>query len=168
MKKLLLVAIGFIFGSAMLTACATPPTPDERLVEFIRLLEADRFKLDKTDSPDGPAYNADWDTETEIVKKRQIKVRTVTIRKGDKIAEVVVVAPKSNCKVQVEVLLHGDLHNYYGDKGVGQNGETTALLDDFPRDLTPESLEIYVNNHEENELAYCADKVYEPSKTFSE
>lgn len=167
-KKVLLAlaALGLVLG---VTACGATPSPHpdkqaQQLTQVVRHIKADGHKIDE--APDAASgakvLNVGWETETEK-KKHKSHGKTITVKKNIKIAEVVVVIPGSNCKVELEALLEGDPSAYYADEGRNQYGNEMELPSDFPADHpSPRNLKDYMNQHK-GMFSFCIGKPYKAS-----
>lgn len=159
----LLVAAGLGLGG--LTACSSP-SPEEKVSQAVQIIKKDGHKVDEVPDPGNRnklTSNAGWETETEKQKKRKVNGKTVTVKKNTRVIEVVIVIPSSNCKVEVEALMDGDLEAYYADEGRDQNGKEIELPQDFPADSpSPKDLKDYLAKHKDR-FSFCVDKPYKAS-----
>jgi hypothetical protein len=163
-SKIILAAAGtLILG---LSACSTPPNENQQVQDFVKLLVSQGHKIDQVSDTKPPRQNASWETEKETVKKRKVNGKIIEVKKNTKIAEVVVVAPDSNCKIEMELPLYSDPTAFYADEGRDPNGKETDLDGSFNTDRpSPSALSQYVTDHAKNNgpLAFCAGKPYAPS-----
>jgi len=167
--KLLLIvtAVAALLLGGSLAGCSSWPSEDAQVQQFVTLLEKGGHKVDQVSDAKPARDNASWETETKKVKKRNINGKLVDVKKGAKIAEVVVVAPGSNCKFELELVLNQKPTDaYYADEGRDAAGKETALDSKFNTDKpSPSTLKQYVKDHDDRggPLAFCAGKPYVPS-----
>jgi hypothetical protein len=171
-KALLILAavVALVLGMSACGNKTTTTDPDTRVKQVVQHIKADGHKVDEIVIAVNPRTgeeekreNAYWETETEELKKRKSKGKTITVKKNTKIAEVVVVIPGSNCKIEVEALLDDDLTTYYADEGRDKYGKEMSLPNDFPGDSpSPRELKDYMNKHK-NMFAFCISQPYKAS-----
>jgi hypothetical protein len=147
-KRSFAVLLTIVIGAA-LTACASA---EEQVATAVQTLKNNGHKIDQVPGERNKLVNyARWETEQQTT-----------------VVEVVVVIPKSNCKVemQIEEDAFGSLGAPYADEGRDKNGKEMDLPGDFPTDNpSPEQLEDYLTKGSGKDMfAFCANESYAPSK----
>ncbi len=162
--KLLIAACATIALSGVTAACSTPtwPSEDVQVQQFVQMLQKGEHQIDLVADATPARQNASWEVETKE-KLRTVNGKLYKVSKNTKIAEVVVVAPGSNCKFELELVLNQSQTNaYYADEGRSPAGKETNLDPRFNTDRpTPAALQNYVKTH--RDLAFCAGKPFAPS-----
>ncbi|HET6746626.1 MAG TPA: hypothetical protein VFH06_00790 [Candidatus Saccharimonadales bacterium] len=130
--------------------------------QFVQTLQKAGHRIDQVSDVTPARLNAGWETETKE-KTRKVSGKAYKVTKNTKVAEVVVVAPSSNCKFELELPLNRQPTDaYYADEGRSPEGKEANLDSRFNTDRpSPAALQDYVKTH--RDLAFCAGKPFAPS-----